>query len=53
MPGKKHKFSAKQDRQAKHIAASEKKRGYSAKEAKSIAYATINKNKKKRKGAKK
>ena len=48
MPGKKRKFSAKQDRQAKHIADSEKKKGMSAKEAKAIGYATVNKNKKKR-----
>lgn len=49
MPGKKRKFSAKQDRQAKHIADSEKKKGKSAKEAKRIGYATVNKNKKKAK----
>ena len=46
MPGKKHKFTAKQDRQAKHIADSEKKAGYSPKEAKAIGYATVNKRKK-------
>lgn len=41
MPGKGHRFSEKQDRQAAHIAASERKAGKSAKEAKSIGYATI------------
>ena len=45
MPGKKSRFTAKEDRQAKHIADSEKKRGMSAKQAKSIGYATINKHK--------
>lgn len=39
MPGK--RFSAKEDRQASHIAASERAAGKSAKEAKSIAYATV------------
>lgn len=39
MPGK--RFSAKEDRQIGHIAASERARGKSAKEAKSIAYATV------------
>lgn len=46
MPGKGHKFSVKQDRQAKHIAQSEIKRGVPAKQAKSIGYATVNKAKK-------
>jgi hypothetical protein len=41
MPGKGHRFTAKQDRQAAHIAASERARGKSAKEAKAIGYATI------------
>ena len=41
MPGKKSRFTAKEDRQAKHIADSEKKRGMSAKQAKSMGYATI------------
>jgi hypothetical protein len=53
MPGKKRRFSAKEDRQAGHIAASEKKRGVSVKEAKSIGYATVNKQKTRRKKAKK
>jgi hypothetical protein len=52
MPGKKHKFTAKQDRQAAHIAASEKKSGMSAKEAKSIGYATVQKIKNKNKKGK-
>lgn len=39
MPGK--RFSAKEDRQAEHIAASEKKRGMSPKKAKSIGFATV------------
>ncbi len=47
--GKKHRFSKKEDRQAGYIAASERKGGMSASEAKSVAYATINKAKKKAK----
>lgn len=39
-------FMKKEDRQAKHIAASQRKRGKSAKVAKRIGYATVNKNKK-------
>lgn len=46
MPGRGHRFTAKQDRQAKHIAASERKRGRSAKRSKRIGYATVNKGKK-------
>ncbi len=41
MPGKGHRFSAKEDRQAGHVAASERARGKSEKEAKRIAYATV------------
>lgn len=41
MPGPGSRFTAKQDRQAKHIAASERKAGKSAKAAKSIGYATV------------
>ena len=42
MPGPgPHHFSAKSDRQAAHIAASERARGMSAKEARSIGYATV------------
>lgn len=48
MPGKKHKFTKKQDRQAMHIAESEKARGMSSKDAKAVGYATVNKNKSKR-----
>lgn len=46
MPGK--RFTAKQDRQASHVAASERARGKSAKEAKSIGYAVVNKQRAKR-----
>ena len=45
---KKHRFSLKEDRQAGHIAKSEQARGVSASQAKSIGYATVNKNKKKK-----
>lgn len=45
MPGSGHRFTTKQDRQAKHIAASEEKKGMPAKKAKSVGYATVNKNK--------
>jgi hypothetical protein len=41
MPGKGSRFSAKEDRQAQHVAASERARGKSAKEAKAIGYATV------------
>jgi hypothetical protein len=50
MPGKGHRFSAREDRQAGHIAASERKAGMSAKQARSIAYATLNKQRAKRRG---
>lgn len=50
MPGKGSKFTAKQDRQAKHIAASEVKAGKSPREAKAIGYATINAQKGKKSG---
>lgn len=40
MPGS-SQFSAKQDRQASHVAASERARGMSAKEAKRVGYATV------------
>jgi hypothetical protein len=49
MPGRGSRFSAKEDRQAKHVAASEEKKGLPAKKAKSIGYATVNKNKAKKK----
>ncbi len=51
--GKKHRFTEKQDRQAAHIATSEKKKGMSAEKAKSIGYATVNKLKSQRKKGKK
>jgi hypothetical protein len=41
MPGKGHRFSAKEDRQAQHIAASERARGKSTRTARSIGYATV------------
>lgn len=41
MPGKGHRFSAKEDRQAAHIAASMRKQGKSAKQARSIGFATV------------
>ena len=48
MPGRGHRFTEKEDRQAGHIAASMRKRGYGAKAARSIGYATVNKHKGKR-----
>jgi len=41
MPGKGHRFTAKEDRQASHVAASEQARGMSAREAKRVGYATV------------
>jgi hypothetical protein len=41
MLGKKHRFSAKEDRQAQHVATSERARGMSAEEAKRVGYATV------------
>jgi hypothetical protein len=49
MPGRGHRFTQKEDRQAKHVAASEEKKGMSPKKAKSVGYATVNANKKKSK----
>jgi hypothetical protein len=46
--GRSSRFTEKEDRQAKHVAASERKRGKSAKTAKRIGYATVNKNKSKK-----
>lgn len=43
--GRSSRFSEKEDRQAKHIAESERKLGKSAKTAKRIGYATVNKQK--------
>ena len=42
MPGPGSRFTEKQDRQAAHVAASERARGMSAKEARSIGFATVN-----------
>ena len=42
---RKPRFTAKEDRKAQHVAASERARGVSAKTAKSIGYATVNKQK--------
>jgi 4-hydroxy-3-methylbut-2-enyl diphosphate reductase IspH len=52
MPGKGHRFTTKQDREARHIAESMQKAhpGMSPEKAKSIGYATINKQKKAKKG---
>jgi hypothetical protein len=47
--GRSNRFTEKEDRQAKHVAASERKRGKSAKVAKRIGYATVNKSKSKSK----
>jgi len=47
--GKKPRFTAKDDRQASHVAKAMKKRGLTAKEAKSVGYATVNKQKSARK----
>jgi len=44
--GKKHRFTAKEDREAEHIKESEIKEGKSAKQAERIGYATVNKRKK-------
>jgi hypothetical protein len=41
MPG--GRFSAKEDREASHVAASERARGMSAREAKRVGYATVEK----------
>lgn len=41
--GSKSKYTSKQKRQAHHIEESAEKRGYSAKRAAQIGYATVNK----------
>ena len=43
MPKKKHRYSAKEHRQVEHIKESEQARGMSPDEAKSVGYATVNK----------
>jgi len=55
MPDKKKKksgnrFTKKEDRQAQHIKESEKEQGRSEEDAERIAYATVNKQKNKKKG---
>ena len=47
MPGKGARFTAKEDRQAKHVAQSMMKQGYSKEKAMQIGYATVNKQKSK------
>lgn len=54
MPDKKNRdsggrFTKKEDRQAEHIKESEEKRGRSEKDAERIAYATVNKQKSRKK----
>lgn len=51
MPDKKSggRFTEKEDRQAEHIKESEEKRGRSNEDAERIAYATVNKQKQKKK----
>jgi hypothetical protein len=43
MPGKGHRFTAKEHRQVEHITASEEQRGMSHDEAERVGYATVNK----------
>jgi hypothetical protein len=49
MPDKKSRYSDKEDRQAEHIKESEKERGKADEEAERIGYATVNKQKNKKK----
>lgn len=51
MPDKKNggRFTEKEDRQAEHIKESEEKRGRSEEDAERIGYATVNKQKQKKK----
>jgi hypothetical protein len=44
MPGKGHRFTAKEHRQVEHIKDSEVERGMSSDEAERVGYATVNKN---------
>jgi hypothetical protein len=53
MPGKGHRYSPKQDRQAGHVADSEMARGMNAKEARSVGYAVVNKGRKSRRAKRK
>ena len=48
MPGRTSHFTNKEDRQAEHIKDSEKKEGRSEKDAERIAYATVNKERRKK-----
>jgi hypothetical protein len=48
MPGSKHRFTQKEDREAKHVKESEMERGKSEKDAERIGYATVNKQKSKK-----
>jgi hypothetical protein len=43
MPGKDHRFTAKEHRQVEHIKEGEEQRGMSAEEAERVGYATVNK----------
>ena len=53
MPNKQGgRFTNKEDRQAEHIKDSEKKRGKSEEDAERIGYATVNKQKRQKKGEK-
>jgi len=49
MPGKNSRYTKKEDRQAQHIKESEEKSGKSSEDAERIGYATVNKEKKKKK----
>ncbi|MBA3874691.1 MAG: hypothetical protein H0X30_36650 [Anaerolineae bacterium] len=48
MPGKKRRYTKKEDRQAEHIKESEKDRGRSEEDAERIAYSTVNKQRSKK-----
>lgn len=43
MPGKGHRYTAKEHRQVEHIKESEEQRGMPAEEAERVGYATVNK----------
>jgi hypothetical protein len=48
MPGSKHRFTPKEDREAQHVKESEMERGKSEEDAERIGYATVNKQKSKK-----
>jgi hypothetical protein len=48
MPGNKHRFTQKEDREAQHVKESEMERGKSKEDAERIGYATVNKQKSKK-----